>query len=376
MRKKQLTLAMLTSVLRSHQQKPLKYFKKIKIIHFYSKIGSDLSKKALNKNTIKHQGLVDLLIRLYKTNPDIVQGVETYSLPGTIREYLVGYFYSLIFNKPFFCAALSNIPPERRYGKFFGKILKMANRIYSKRIGLYFYYSDLAKKCCLEENIDKRKLVYNIWAIWGPDLEQFSPKPKPTDPVFQKPTVVFIGSLEEHKGIKDLLNAFLIIKDKKPEVNLVIIGKGRLKSYIKFFVKKHSLADSVRLLGAVKNERVPGYLRAATISTLPSASTQRLEEQMGFSNIQSMACGIPVVTTDCGGIPEFVKDGITGLIVPQKNFKALAEACLRLSNNPSLRRRLAVAGREYVEKNFNPQKNVAEAEKIIINWYKKYEANN
>lgn len=370
MRKKQLTLAILTSVTRSNLQKPLKYFKKIKIIHFCSKIGSDISKKDINKDTIKHKGIVDLFIKLCKTNPDIIQGVETYSLPGTIHEFIAGYLYSLIFSKPLFCAALSNIPPERRYGKFFGKILRIVNKIYSKKVGLYFYYSDLAKKRCLEENIDKRKLVYNIWAIWGPDLKKFSPKPKPTDPVFKNPTIVFIGSLEEHKGIKDLLNAFFIIKDKKPEVNLIVIGEGRLRPHMETFIKEHGLTNSVKLLGAVKNEKIPGYLRVATIFSLPSVSTQRLEEQMGLSNIQSLACGTPVVTTNCGGIPEFIQDAVTGFVVPQKNPKMLANACLKLLNNPKLRRKIAVSGRRYVESKFDPQKNVAEAERIIVNWYK------
>jgi len=370
MRKKQLTLAMLTSVLRSHQQRPLQYFKNIRVIHLYSKVGSDMSRKDIDQFTIRHRGLVDLFIRLYKSNPDIIQGVETYSLPGTIHEFIAGYIYSLIFNKPLICAWLSNIPPERRYGKFLGKILKVINKIYTKKVGLYFYYSDLAKKCCLEENIDKKKLVYNIWAIWGPDLEQFNPKPKPSDSIFNNPTIVFIGSLEEHKGIKDLLNAFLIIKDKKPKVNLVIIGEGRLRPYIETFIKKYALTNSIKLLGAVKNEKIPGYLRAATIFALPSVSTQHLEEQMGLSNIQSMACNTPVVTTNCGGIPEFVENNITGLVVPQKNPKMLANDCLKLLNNPKLRRKIAIAGRKYVERKFDPQKNIIEAEKIIINWYK------
>jgi len=93
---------------------------------------------------------------------------------------------------------------------------------------------------------------------------------------------------------------------------------------------------------------------------------------LGMVNIQSLACGIPVVTTDCGAITEFIHHNYNGLVVPEKNSLALAYACLNLIKNTKLRRRLDVNGRKYVVTNFDNRKNIQLTENIILDMLAKF----
>lgn len=120
------------------------------------------------------------------------------------------------------------------------------------------------------------------------------------------------------------------------------------------------------LVGAVKNRDLPPYFRAASVFVSPSITTRRWEEQVGMTNIQAMACGVPVVSTRSGAIPEYVPDGVAGILVPERQPQALAEAVVRLLCDEDLRRRMGDAGRRYAMAHYHAGDNVRRAEELIL----------
>ena len=85
-----------------------------------------------------------------------------------------------------------------------------------------------------------------------------------------------------------------------------------------------------------------------------------------MTNIQAMACGVPVVSTRSGAIPEYVPDGEAGLLVPERDPQVLADALLTLLSDPALRHRLGQAGRLYAETHYSAATNIRQAETVIL----------
>jgi glycosyltransferase involved in cell wall biosynthesis len=112
-----------------------------------------------------------------------------------------------------------------------------------------------------------------------------------------------------------------------------------------------ALDGTVRLHGEVTRAQVRDRLREADVLLQPS-----LVEGLPNSVLEGMACGLPVVATDCGGVREAVRDGVEGLLVPPRDTRALARALERLWRDPALRLRLGRAGRARAETEFAPDR--------------------
>jgi glycosyltransferase involved in cell wall biosynthesis len=125
----------------------------------------------------------------------------------------------------------------------------------------------------------------------------------------------------------------------RPDAWLVLVGEGPEQAKIEEEVRRRKLGPHVRFLGLRKD--VAGLLPAADIFLLTSIS-----EGIPLTVIEAMAAGLPVVSTEVGGVAEVALDETTGLLAPAGDDAALAEKVLRLANDPTLRRRLGQQGRE------------------------------
>jgi glycosyltransferase involved in cell wall biosynthesis len=157
-----------------------------------------------------------------------------------------------------------------------------------------------------------------------------------------------VGNLFEYKGHADLFNALHLVKDRLPP-NWLLLAAGRdvggSLAELRRSADELGLSRHVRLLG--ERHDVPVILSAADIHV--SASHY---ESFPNNILEAMCAGLPVVATAVGGVPEQVADGLTGILVPARNPKALSEALLALACDPDRRTAMGRAGRERVEFEF------------------------
>lgn len=190
---------------------------------------------------------------------------------------------------------------------------------------------------------------------FGIELDKF--KPLEVNSLFDKNDIVIgtVKTLEEKYGIEYLIKAFAIVKDKHKylPLKLLIVGDGSLSMVLKNLTYDLSIEKDTIFTGKIAHELVPVYDNMLSVSVSVSNS-----ESFGVAVIEASACGKPVVVSDVGGLPEVVKDGITGIVVPPRNPQKTAEAIEKLVLDDSMRKQMGAAGREHVAKFYDWNKNV------------------
>ncbi|MEI5583919.1 MULTISPECIES: glycosyltransferase [unclassified Agromyces] len=159
----------------------------------------------------------------------------------------------------------------------------------------------------------------------GVDLERFRPVTRgdaTTDGAARDGaiTVGFLGRLVPEKGLGVLLDALA----RDPRLRLRIAGTGPLHDALPSLATAAGVADRVDLVGAVDPDDVPGFLRSLDVLAVPSLPTTSWTEQFGRVAVEAMACGVPVVSSDAGALPDVV--GGAGIVVPAGDPAALATA--------------------------------------------------
>ena len=166
--------------------------------------------------------------------------------------------------------------------------------------------------------------------------------------------ILFVGRLVPEKGIFDLLTAFSMLLKKIENVELLIVGSG--SSFILFQIKQHmtnlKITGKVKFLGNIEYSQMPQIHNLADVFCLPSIPTKTWAEQFGYSMVEAMACGKPVVSTLSGSIPEVVTDRNTGILVQPKNPHMLASALEELVLDRNERENMGKSARNWVLSKF------------------------
>jgi glycosyltransferase involved in cell wall biosynthesis len=184
------------------------------------------------------------------------------------------------------------------------------------------------------------------------DTARYSPGPGSAEALPHcAPVIGSTAMLRPEKGVRTLLEAFAALARKSPSAGLLLVGGGPMLGELEARVQELGLADRCLLTGAVAD--VLPWLRRMDIFVLPS-----LSEALSNSLMEAMAAGCAVVASNVGGNPELVVDGETGLLFPPGDLPALAEKLETLAGNEPLRRRLASAGRAFLERNFSREKSL------------------
>lgn len=205
--------------------------------------------------------------------------------------------------------------------------------------------NDLLKKITDQFGIDKKITVVPN----GISLESFFPADRSearktlrlSDEI---PIILYAGRITESKGVHSLVAAMpMVLKECKGAV-FVFLGDGNLVEEIAKFCGRMGIEQNVLLLGSKPHGEIPIWLNAADLLVLPSLSE-------GRPNIvlEAMACGIPVVATRVGGIPELIREGENGFLVPPNDPKALGKAILTVLEMKTPRDVLGRKGREMLE---------------------------
>ncbi len=167
------------------------------------------------------------------------------------------------------------------------------------------------------------------------------------------PVVGNIAALVAHKGQKHLVDAAALVIREAPDAHFLILGEGELRPALERQIKEMHLEKHVLLPGFRTD--VLSLLKAFDVFVMSSVT-----EGLGTSLLDAMAAERPIVATEAGGIPEVVLDGETGLLVPARDHRRMADAIVRLLRDRGLRERLARAGLDRVRAEFSVERMVGE----------------
>ena len=174
--------------------------------------------------------------------------------------------------------------------------------------------------------------------------------------------LLFVGRLEEAKDPLTLLRAFawIVHREGRKNYRLTLLGDGSFEMDCRTFIAENNLCDFVTLAGW-RSDPARFYAQHQ-IFCLSS-----IHEAFGLCLLEAGLHGLPVVATRVGGVPEVVKDGETGLLVPPRDPEAMAVAILRLGGDPDLRKQMGRAARKRIAECFTTQQMVAGYERIYNN---------
>jgi glycosyltransferase involved in cell wall biosynthesis len=164
--------------------------------------------------------------------------------------------------------------------------------------------------------------------------------------------IAFVGTLGEGKGIRVLMEAFERLHARFADADLLFIGSGPLGGWLAGQAEGQPWGNRLHLVGRQPFYKVPQILTACDLFCLPSFG-----EGLPKSVVEAMAAGLPVVATTVGGIPDAVRDGRTGLLVPPNDEAALEAALVRMLANPEDAKRMGELGREVAYREFDGEKN-------------------
>ncbi|WP_197490099.1 glycosyltransferase family 4 protein [Rheinheimera sp. SA_1] len=184
--------------------------------------------------------------------------------------------------------------------------------------------------------VKKLKIVYN-------------PGPSVTLPrqLNSTPTLLFLGRLGERKGVHDLIEALPEVIKLVPDLKIILGGDGDLDRF-RLQAESAGILSHVEFAGWIGSERKFQLLSSSTAFVLPSYN-----EGFPVGIIEAMACGIPIVATTVGGIPDAITHGQEGLLVPAGDISALSQALISVLINQTLAQQLSSQAKHKYEQNFS-----------------------
>lgn len=194
---------------------------------------------------------------------------------------------------------------------------------------------------------------------YGVDIERFTPRPVERDD--SRFRLGIFKSLRPIYGHTDLIEAFALVCQEHPNAELVIAGEGPLRPRLEEQARTLGIADRVQFLGLVPSEQVPDVM-----ATLDAVALTSYSEGLPNMIMEAFAMGIPAVATGVGGVPELVKHGKTGFLVPANAPPILAVAIGQLIDDPEARRRMGQAGQALVRAEHNCLHNLEEMEQVCL----------
>ena len=162
--------------------------------------------------------------------------------------------------------------------------------------------------------------------------------------------------LIEKKGLSTTLHAFAKFKKSHPKAVLQIAGDGPMKEAIQEEARSLGIEKAVRLIGFLPEPQILNRLSKAHFFVHPSQTgADGNVEGVPNSLLEAMATGLPSLATNHGGIPEAIENGVSGVIVAERDANGLAEAALKLTENPEAWKQMGIEARKAIERKFSPE---------------------
>lgn len=280
-------------------------------------------------------------------NPDVLHAhyVSSYGLLGAMVHYKK-YFVS-VWGKDIFV-----VPKKSKLNqKLIEYTLDQATAIFST-----------SRVMAKETNLYTNKKVEVT--PFGVDIEQFYPAPNGQE-ADDKIIIGTVKALEDKYGIADLVKGFALFHKEFPNSELLITGDGPQRAEYEQLAKDLGIADVTTFTGKVPNTEVPAIIRKMSIFAVPSTEDS---ESFGVAAVEGMACGVPVVVSNVGGLPEVVVQDVTGIVVDKNSPDQLATAFKKLARNSDLRAVMGKAGVAHVKEHYSWVDNAH----YMLSLYEKY----
>jgi len=225
-------------------------------------------------------------------------------------------------------------------------------------------WADDAKKVITISNYNKQYMHYNfgiplekIEVIHcGMCMDEFKPVKKYNHDKFR---IVSVCRFIEKKGISYLIEACKILKNRDKSFSCEIVGKGPLEREFIKLIKNNNLKGNVKLKKPMKHNKIMRFIQTGSVCVLPCIKASNNDmDGIPVVLMESMAMDIPTISTDISGIPELIDNSVNGIIVPQKDASALADAILKIKEDRGFAEKVRKKSREKIEDKFNIKKNV------------------
>ncbi|HMB45687.1 MAG TPA: glycosyltransferase [Candidatus Methanoperedens sp.] len=195
----------------------------------------------------------------------------------------------------------------------------------------------------------------------GIDIDRFSPRRKLE--IDDGIKLLTVTRLVEKKGLEYLIRAIPIVIKQMPGFDLTIVGSGPLNDHLHQLVHDLKLEGYIQFKGDLSDFELMHYYENAEMFILPCIIAENGDRDgIPVAIMEAMAMELPVISTTVSGIPELVDDGISGILVSQKDEKAIANAIIKLHQDKKLRLEMGENGRKIIENKYNI---VSESEKLI-----------
>jgi glycosyltransferase involved in cell wall biosynthesis len=176
--------------------------------------------------------------------------------------------------------------------------------------------------------------------------------------------VGFVGRLEQIKGPQYFTQAAKIVLEKRKNTKFILTGEGSLRRFLETQVAAWGLKDKIVFIGW--RDDIAEIMSVLDLLVLPS-----LNEAVGIVLIEAQAQGLPVVATKVGGVPEVVKDNVTGILVSPKDSAGLAQAILAILDNPDKKKAMSEAAKAWVKDRFKAEKMCREVSHLYTEMLKR-----
>jgi glycosyltransferase involved in cell wall biosynthesis len=359
---------MISSEVRRDLQQPLEYFQRLQIFHLYRTAPwNDMRDEDFNEHTVRFRWPFELYSALKRVKPDIIQGPEPLSL--LMLPFLVTTLIYLWLNPKVKLVTLSlePIPLDKKYHQVVVPFFRLILALWFRRASIIFWLDTRSRDNLLRYGAPRGRLMHMLYGCWGIDIERFRPEgpkaPVPTD----EPVLLYAGRLSLAKGLDYLLDAVRMVRDRGIGVHLAIAGGGPDEGKLRQQAERLGLTPHITWFGNIKHVELDRYMRAGDIFALPSVSTKLWVQQLSTAAWHAMASGLPVIATRTGCLDEFTPPE-AGVLVPERDARALADAIADLVTDEEKRRALAAGARAYAERRFDDRKNVVAAQEAKLRW--------
>lgn len=245
------------------------------------------------------------------------------------------FFFSKVVFAPRSGLIQDNVSSSSFYRNFIKVVLSVSDKVICQGTSWSKFYQSLGKS-----NSEKFFIIPN----WIDSSVYLINRPNYAEHVIFAEKLIYIGWVEEYKGIFDLIEAVFLIREKIPNLTVNVYGSGKMLDQAKLKCKDLGIEEKISFKGWANQSTKLEALRTADMFILPS-------HKEGFPNalIEALASGVPSIATNVGGVSDILINYETGLLVEPKQPEELSKAILEMYSNCNLRKKLSKQGRERVE---------------------------